>query len=118
MLTRASGVATTASTTRPSQSANRPAVSASKTSAATVTAPRNPPAAPSSPKTSEKVTSRSNLATTAPHRSDTPADARTPGRSSSAGVLFCSVTITWNSGCRASDRTGANSSTRRSNGTS
>ena len=44
--------------------------------------------------------------------------ARTPGRSSAAGALFCTVSITWNSGWRASDRSGASSSTSCSNGTS
>ena len=48
-------------------------------------------------------------------------DGRTParpGRPAAAGALFCTVSMTWNSGWRASDRSGARSSTSRSNGTS
>ena len=41
-----------------------------------------------------------------------------PSRSRAAGVAFCTVSMTWNSGWRASDRSGASTSTSRSNGTS
>ena len=41
-----------------------------------------------------------------------------PGRGSDGAALFCTATMTWNSGWRASDRSGASTSTRCSNGTS
>ena len=43
----------------------------------------------------------------------------TPGSSAKlTGALFWNASITWNSGCRASDRAGLSTSTSRSNGTS
>src|SRR5262249_29040258 len=53
-------------------------------------------------------------------RPDAPAPSRdvSPGRWRSTGPAFCNTSITWNSGCRASDRAGLTTSTSRSNGTS
>ncbi len=41
-----------------------------------------------------------------------------PGSSRPAAALFCTVSSTWTSGCRAKERSGARTSTRCSNGTS
>ena len=46
------------------------------------------------------------------------ATAVSPGSSRLAGALFCSASITWNSGCRDSERAGLSTSTSRSNGKS
>ena len=62
--------------------------------------------------------SRSNLACARPVGTGV---AVTSGRSAARAAtvpMFCKVSITWNSGWRASDRSGATTSTSRSNGTS
>ena len=112
---RAWGSAATASRTRASRCAIICAVAWSNRSAVTITDPRNPAGRRLSSKSSATVTSRSNFAAGVLTGS---APARTPGRPNEAGALFCTVSMTWNSGWRVSDRVGAKTSTRRSNGTS
>ena len=72
-------------------------------------------AAPPAARCSDTLTDRSNLAlavTTGSARTESPA-------SSSAGAAWpWNASITWNSGCRDSDRCGFSTSTSRSNGSS
>src|ERR1700737_4843887 len=77
--------------------------------------PTSPAALPSEPRRSLTLTYRSNFALASSPASN---DASTPLTSNTAGAVFCSTSITWNSGWRESDRAGLSSSTSRSNGTS
>ena len=62
-----------------------------------------------------RLRNKSNLALAVSTGSTT---ATSPGRSRLAGALFCSASITWNSGWRDSERAGLMTSTSRSNGKS
>ena len=91
-------------------------VSSSNRSAAPVRRPCSPAGRPCASSVSPSSTSRSNRArpgldvdVAGPHAGQVPRRRR---------ASFCMVSMTWNSGWRASDRSGASSSTRRSNGTS
>ena len=83
----------------------------------TVNRPRNPPDGP--PRRTPRRTTRPGRTSPLPAvRQPHSRHRARPAAPASPGSLFCTVSITWNSGCRASDRAGASSSTSRSNGTS
>ena len=78
---------------------------------------RCPAGAPSAARCSPRPSERSNLAVAVVDRLR--GDASDPAAQAiSAGALFCSASMTWNSGWRASERAGLSTSTSRSNGRS
>ena len=77
--------------------------------------PADPRRRPSAPRSSPRLTDRSNFALEVATRSK---PQLSPSSSSFTSAVFCSTSITWNSGCRDSDRAGLSTSTSRSNGTS
>ncbi len=108
------GSATTVRRNRTSRCARRSAVALVNRSVLYSTMPRIPAGRPSA-YCSSSSTVRSNF-----DRSDRTGSTRPvrPGSSSGASSLVCNVSMTWNSGCRLSERTGFSASTRCSNGTS
>ena len=77
--------------------------------------PAIPAGVPSAARCSARLTDRSNLALALAIGSNA---LRSPGNSSRTAALFCNASITWNSGCRDSERAGLSTSTSRSNGRS
>ena len=74
-----------------------------------------PAGVPSAPRCSARLSDRSNLALALATGSK---PVLSPGSSRLTSALFCSTSITWNSGWRASERAGLITSTSRSNGSS
>ena len=74
-----------------------------------------PVGVPSAARCSARLTDRSNLALAEATGSNAVVS---PASSRLTAALFCNVSITWNSGCRASERAGLITSTSRSNGMS
>ena len=77
--------------------------------------PTIPEAEPSAARVSRSESDKSNFELAVDTASN---DAATPSSSNSTAALFWNASITWNSGCRDSDRAGLTTSTNRSNGTS
>ncbi len=90
-------------------------VERSNRSVAYSTTPPIPAGAPSRVRSSPRLTDRSNFALDVATRSKRQLS---PSSSSFTSAVFCSASITWNSGCRDSDRAGLMTSTSRSNGRS
>ena len=77
--------------------------------------PSIPAGVPSAPRCSARLSDRSNLALALATGSK---PVLSPASSRLTSALFCSTSITWNSGCRDSERAGLSTSTSRSNGSS
>ena len=77
--------------------------------------PDIPAGAPSAPRRSARLSDKSNLALALATGSKL---VLSPANSSPSFAVFCNTSITWNSGCRASERAGLMTSTSRSNGSS